>query len=84
MELGYELRRPEADYLGEGIYELRISHSGTQYRILYFFYKRKITILTNSFLKKTKKVPKREIKKALKRKAAFEKNPKAHTYTESW
>jgi len=27
-ELGHELRRPEADYLRDGIYELRISYGG--------------------------------------------------------
>ena len=34
-ELGHELRRPEADYLRNGIYELRASLAGSQYRILY-------------------------------------------------
>ena len=37
-ELGHELRRPEADYLRDGIYELRISLQGIQYRLLYFFH----------------------------------------------
>lgn len=27
-ELGYELRRPEADYLRDEIYELRVRHKG--------------------------------------------------------
>ncbi len=31
-ELGNELRRPEADYLREGIYELRASYQGVHYR----------------------------------------------------
>lgn len=35
--LGHELRRPEADYLRDGIYELRVALQGIQYRILYFF-----------------------------------------------
>lgn len=83
-ELGHKLRRPEADYLESDIYELRIVHSGSQYRILYFFYGRKATILTNSFLKNSKKVPKKEIREALKRKEAFEENPRSHTFKESW
>ena len=38
-ELGYELRRPEADLLGlDGIYELRVSRRRIQYRLLYFFH----------------------------------------------
>ena len=36
---GHELRRPEADYLRDGIYELRVSLQGVRYRILYFFHK---------------------------------------------
>ena len=37
-QLGNELRRPEADYLRDGIYELRVSLQGRQYRMLYFFH----------------------------------------------
>ncbi len=37
-EYGHELRRPVADYLRDGIYELRPSFQGVHYRILYFFY----------------------------------------------
>jgi len=36
-EEGHALRRPEADYLRDGIYELRIGLQGIHYRILYFF-----------------------------------------------
>ena len=36
-ELGNELRRPEADFLRDGIYELRASYQGVHYRMLYFF-----------------------------------------------
>ena len=35
-ELGHELRRPEADYLRDDIYELRVGLQGINYRILYF------------------------------------------------
>jgi hypothetical protein len=34
---GHELRRPAADFLRDGIYELRPSYQGVNYRILYFF-----------------------------------------------
>jgi phage-related protein len=37
-ELGHELRRPEADLLRDGIYELRISLNHVQYRVLYAFH----------------------------------------------
>ena len=36
-QLGHELRRPLADYLDQGIYELRIRRGRVNYRILYFF-----------------------------------------------
>jgi hypothetical protein len=36
-ELGHELRRPEADLLRNGIYELRLGREGINYRILYSF-----------------------------------------------
>jgi len=39
-ELGHELRRPEADYLRDDIYELRVSYQGINYRMLYFFHGR--------------------------------------------
>ena len=35
---GHELHRPIADSLRDGIYELRASHQGIPYRILYFLY----------------------------------------------
>src|ERR1017187_5420794 len=39
-ELGHELRRPEADFLRDGIYELRVALQGINYRMLYFFHRR--------------------------------------------
>ena len=37
-QLGHDLRRPEADYLEGGIYELRATYRGVHYRMLYFFF----------------------------------------------
>ncbi|SPF35007.1 hypothetical protein SBA4_1600028 [Candidatus Sulfopaludibacter sp. SbA4] len=39
-DFGHELRRPVADYLRDGIHELRPSYQGVHYRMLYFFPKR--------------------------------------------
>jgi DNA-binding XRE family transcriptional regulator/putative component of toxin-antitoxin plasmid stabilization module len=36
-ELGHELRRPEADILRDGIYELRAKQGNMNFRMLYFF-----------------------------------------------
>src|SRR5947209_3524706 len=38
QELGHELRRPEADLLRDGIYELRVGIQRINYRMLYFFH----------------------------------------------
>lgn len=37
-QFGHELRRPVADYLRDGIYELRSRQGKVQYRILYFYH----------------------------------------------
>ncbi|MBI2346732.1 MAG: type II toxin-antitoxin system RelE/ParE family toxin [Deltaproteobacteria bacterium] len=80
-ELGHELRRPEADYLRDEIYELRWKGQTVNYRILYFFYGREIVVLAHG-LTKEKEIPTKEIDLAMKRKHEFEKDPKLHTYTE--
>lgn len=74
-ELGNRLRRPHADYLTEGIYELRVHRRNIQYRILYFFDHKKI-ILTNAFIKKSDKVDPKEIDKAVKYKLEYHKKQK--------
>jgi phage-related protein len=79
QELGFELRRPEADYLRDGIYELRIGLEGINYRILYFFWSTKAIVISHG-LKKERIVSANEIDQALKRKRLFELNPKLHTY----
>jgi hypothetical protein len=48
---GYELRRPVADYLRDGIYELRAKHLRVQYRILYFFSGQNVAILAHAITK---------------------------------
>jgi phage-related protein len=77
-ELGHEMRRPEADYLRDGIYELRAAVRGVQYRVLCFFHGREAVILTNG-LTKEQRVPDREIELALRRKGLFEDHPGKHT-----
>ncbi|TGK23568.1 type II toxin-antitoxin system RelE/ParE family toxin [Leptospira yasudae] len=70
-ELGPNLPRPYADILKDGIHELRIKLSGDQVRILYFFCYKNYVILTNHFIKRSDKVPKSEIDKAVKRREIF-------------
>ncbi|MBD2194811.1 MULTISPECIES: type II toxin-antitoxin system RelE/ParE family toxin [Calothrix] len=83
---GYELRRPAADYLRDGIYELRAKHVRVQYRILYFFSGQNVAILAHAIAKDENQVPDMEpdmeIERAIQRKTEFEVNPAIHTYTE--
>ena len=80
--LGHELRRPEADYLRDKIYELRIGLQGINYRILYFFYGNKATVLAVGVIKE-KRVPPAEIDKAVERRKKFEQDPQTHSYQRS-
>jgi phage-related protein len=79
--LGYELRRPEADFLRDGIYELRVGFQGRHYRLLYFFHKDAAAILSHGLVKE-KSVPPVEIRRAIARMSQFEANPVKHTYEE--
>lgn len=63
-EEGSGLRRPYTDFLKDGIYELRVRVSRVRYRVLYFFSSRTDIVLTHSFRKKSKSVPKNEIARA--------------------
>jgi hypothetical protein len=81
-DLGHELRRPEADYLRDGIYELRVGLQGKNYRMLYFFHGRIAAVLAHGLIKE-REVPAREIEEAIRRKRTFEANPERHTYKEA-
>lgn len=77
-EKGFELRRPLADYLRDGIYELRFSLQRIRYRILYFFHGKQAVI--SHGLTKTSQVPPKEIDLAIKRKFLLGKDSERHTY----
>ena len=79
-ELGHELRRPEADMLRDGIYELRARHGTVNYRILYFFHGRNVAVLAHAITKENE-IPVVEINRAVGRKGTFIANPVAHTFT---
>jgi phage-related protein len=81
-EMGHELRRPEADFLREGIYELRVSLQGVQYRILYFFHGAIAAVVSHGLVKE-RVVPPKEIDRAITRKKRFTANPERHTYEEA-
>jgi len=81
-EMGHELRRPEADYLRDGIHELRVSLRGVQYRILYFFHGAVAAVVSHGLVKE-RAVPPKEIDRAIERKKRFETNPAKHTFEEA-
>jgi phage-related protein len=81
QELGHELRRPEADYLRDGIYELRTRLGRVNYRMLYFFHGDTAVVLSHGLVKE-KAVPAAEIDRAVGRKERFHRNPRKHTYRE--
>ena len=76
---GRDLRRPESDYLGDGIHELRVRFQSLNYRMLYFFHGNSVVVLTHG-LKKKKGVPPREIDRAVEQKKKFEADPQSHTF----
>ncbi len=80
-ELGHELRRPEADYLRDEIFELRVRHQSVNYRLLYFFHGKDAAMVSHG-LQKEQAVPAKEIDLAVKRKKMFVAAPNKHTFEE--
>ena len=76
---GYELRRPDCDYLTESIYELRAKCNQVNYRILYGFHGKNAVMLSPGCTK-TDKVPKREINRAIRNLKKFIAKPEKHMY----
>jgi len=71
-EFGNALREPYSKAIGNGLFELRIKFAGDITRIFYFFVVDNKIILTNGFIKKTRKTPPSEIALAMKYKADYE------------
>ena len=65
---GHNLRRPMADYLGEGIYEIRPRDN----RVFYFFYLREHAVLLHAIRKKTDKIPSADMDLCIRRKKQVE------------
>lgn len=81
-DLGHELRRPETDYLKDGLYELRILSGRVHYRLLYFYHSRHISVLVHA-VKKEGRVPPAALEIALRRKRQFEKDPKLYSLVQN-
>ena len=68
---GNMLREPYSKHLDDGIFEIRCKVGNNITRVLYFFYYEGKIILTNGFVKKTQKTPKKEIELAKERRKDF-------------
>ena len=76
--LGFELRRPEADLLRDGIYELRVGHQGINSACCTFFTETsRPSFLTDS--PKERVVPPMEIDRAIRRRRQYLASPARHT-----
>jgi len=63
---GWPLGKPYVDGFGDGLYEVRTSHRGQQYRV-YFVILEETMVLLHGFQKKTQKTPAAAIKLARRR-----------------
>ncbi|MFW0862390.1 MAG: type II toxin-antitoxin system RelE/ParE family toxin [Candidatus Komeilibacteria bacterium] len=66
---GHNIRMPYSKSIRYGIYELRVNAS-KQYRLIYFFNNNK-AIIVHGFIKKSNKIPLKEIRLALTRKYTY-------------
>jgi len=80
-DFGHELRRPTADLLRDGVYELRFAYLGVNYRILYGFVGKDLVLVSHGITKE-KKVPAKEIDLARTRLEKFGTNPKKYAVEE--
>ena len=72
------MRRPQADLLRQGIYELRATFSGTHYRMLYFFFGKSCIAVSHGITKEDR-VPAKEIDLAIARMKLVKADPLKYT-----
>jgi hypothetical protein len=76
---GRELRRPRADYLRDGVFELRTQVGNVHYRILYGFVGKDIAMLSVGLTKESA-VPDKAIELAVMRMEKFQSDPQSHAF----
>ena len=73
-EQGHTARRPLAENLGDGLYELRIKVGRVNHRILYFFHGQEIIVLAH-YLTKEREVPTVDLKRVGERRELYLSDP---------
>ena len=81
MRRSHRARRPTADYLEHGLYELRVRRGRVPLRLLYFFHGRNRAVLVSAFPKQAA-IPTIELIRARVRMQQFRANPLRHTHSE--
>ena len=66
------LREPMTKPLGKGLFELRLRQSNDIARMIFFFCPGRTIVVTHGFVKKSGKTPRKEIERALRYKADWE------------
>lgn len=79
LELLQELSVIPSQYLKhihgtDGLFEIRVQHGGDIFRIFCFFDEGQLVVLINAFQKKTQKLPRRELIRAIQLKKEYESN----------
>lgn len=69
---GPYLREPYTKCLDDGIFELRCQLGSDAVRLLFFYFEDRIIIVTNGFMKRSRKAPLKEIRLAKQRKKELE------------
>ena len=68
----YMLWEPHSKSMGRGLFELRIRQGGDIVRAFYFFFCGSKIVVTNGYVKKSQKTPRKEIERALAYRADWE------------
>jgi phage-related protein len=66
---GNRLRFPKSRPLGEGLFEIRVTHPEGPFRVIYGFQPGRKIVLLHAFVKRTEQIPTRDLELAQARKA---------------
>jgi phage-related protein len=80
-QAGHEVRRPHADLLRDGVYELRTRVGRVNYRILYGFVGKNLVLVSHGITKESS-VPDVEIDRAIARLGLYRRDPKRYVSEE--